>query len=60
MANIAGSPAGQQIGRHHAASRLPLNHDMGLIGFLLARCAPTSVDLLLPPAFARRPLQWLT
>jgi fatty-acyl-CoA synthase len=62
MANIDGSLAAQQIGETDAGvSWLPLYHDMGLIGFVLAPiCAQRSVDLLPPHEFARRPLQWLS
>lgn len=43
-----------------AVSWLPLYHDMGLIGFLLAPLAcQMSVDLLPTSAFVRRPLLWL-
>ena len=43
-----------------AVSWLPLYHDMGLIGFLLAPLScQMSVDLLPTSAFVRRPLLWL-
>ncbi len=43
-----------------AVSWLPLYHDMGLIGFLLAPLAcQMSVDLLPTSAFVRRPFLWL-
>ena len=62
MANIDGSLASQQIDADDSGvSWLPLYHDMGLIGFILApMCAQRSVDLLAPRDFARRPLQWLS
>ncbi|HZX86321.1 MAG TPA: AMP-binding protein, partial [Reyranella sp.] len=62
MANIDGSLASQQIDAGDSGvSWLPLYHDMGLIGFVLApMCAQRSVDLLAPRDFARRPLQWLS
>ena len=43
-----------------AVSWLPLYHDMGLVGFLLASLAgQVSVDFLPPQDFARRPQSWL-
>jgi fatty-acyl-CoA synthase len=62
MANIDGSLASQQIDAGDSGvSWLPLYHDMGLIGFVLApMCAQRSVDLLAPRDFARRPLQWVS
>lgn len=62
MANITGSLAAQEVtASDSAVSWLPLYHDMGLIGFLLApMCAQRNVDLLSPFDFARRPLQWLS
>jgi fatty-acyl-CoA synthase len=62
MANITGSLAAQEVSAiDSGVSWLPLYHDMGLIGFVLApMCAQRSVDLLAPWDFARRPLQWLS
>jgi len=62
MANIDGSLAAQEVGETDSGvSWLPLYHDMGLIGFVLApMCAQRSIDLLSPSDFARRPLQWLS
>ncbi|MCW5733175.1 MAG: fatty acyl-AMP ligase [Enhydrobacter sp.] len=62
MANITGSLAAQEVSASDSGvSWLPLYHDMGLIGFVLApMCAQRSVDLLAPWDFARRPLQWLS
>jgi fatty-acyl-CoA synthase len=63
MANLAGitGPAGLDLVEgDRAASWLPLYHDMGLIGFLLAPLsAQFSIDYLTPRDFARRPTQWL-
>jgi fatty-acyl-CoA synthase len=62
MANIDGSIAAQRLDENDSGvSWLPLYHDMGLIGFILApMCAQRSVDLLAPRDFARRPMQWLS
>ncbi|WP_421999065.1 fatty acyl-AMP ligase [Reyranella sp.] len=62
MANIDGSLASQELNERDAGvSWLPLYHDMGLIGFVLApMCGQRSVDLMPPREFARRPLQWLS
>ena len=63
MANLAGmtGPAGLDvIPGDRAASWLPLYHDMGLIGFLMAPLScQLSIDYLTPRDFARRPMQWL-
>ncbi len=62
MANIDGSITQQGLNEDDSGvSWLPLYHDMGLIGFILApMCAQRSVDLLAPHDFARRPTQWLS
>jgi fatty-acyl-CoA synthase len=62
MANIDGSIARQELDDDDSGvSWLPLYHDMGLIGFVLAPlCAQRSVDLMAPRDFARRPMQWLS
>ncbi|MBS0224207.1 MAG: fatty acyl-AMP ligase [Proteobacteria bacterium] len=62
MANIDGSLAAQEVSEIDAGvSWLPLYHDMGLVGFILApMCAQRSIDLMAPHDFARRPLQWLS
>ena len=62
MANIDGAIAAQGLDENDSGvSWLPLYHDMGLIGFILApMCAQRSVDLLAPRDFARRPMQWLS
>jgi fatty-acyl-CoA synthase len=63
MANLAGmvGPGGLDLGEgDRAASWLPLYHDMGLIGFVMAPLsAQLSIDYLTPRDFARRPMQWL-
>ena len=46
--------------KHGAVSWLPLHHDMGLVGILLAGIAACTELRLLPPrAFLARPLIWL-
>lgn len=62
MANIhAMLVHGLQVGpEDRAVSWLPLYHDMGLVGFLLAPLASqVTVDFLSPQEFARRPHLWL-
>ena len=63
MANLAGmtGPAGLDVvAGDRTASWLPLYHDMGLIGFLMAPLScQLSIDYLTPRDFARRPMQWL-
>jgi fatty-acyl-CoA synthase len=63
MANLAGitGPSGLEVvPGDRAASWLPLYHDMGLIGFLMAPLSTQiSLDYLTPRDFARRPMQWL-
>jgi fatty-acyl-CoA synthase len=63
MANLAGmtGPAGLDVVvGDRAVSWLPLYHDMGLIGFLMAPLSSQlSIDYLTPRDFARRPAQWL-
>lgn len=63
MANLAGitGPAGLEVvPGDRAVSWLPLYHDMGLIGFLMAPLSTQlSLDYLTPRDFARRPMQWL-
>jgi fatty-acyl-CoA synthase len=62
-ANLVGitGPAGLDIvAGDRTVSWLPLYHDMGLIGFLMAPLATQmSIDYLTPRDFARRPMQWL-
>ncbi len=63
MANLAGmtGAAGLDVVvGDRAVSWLPLYHDMGLIGFLMAPLsAQLSIDYMTPRDFARRPMQWL-
>ena len=63
MANLDGmtGPAGLGVvPGDRAVSWLPLYHDMGLIGFLMAPLSSQlSIDYLTPRDFARRPMQWL-
>jgi fatty-acyl-CoA synthase len=63
MANIAGmiGPGGLDLtADDRTVSWLPLYHDMGLVGFLMAPLAnQSSIDYLTPRDFARRPMQWL-
>jgi len=50
----------QVVPEDRAVSWLPLYHDMGLVGFLLAPLAgQVTVDFLPPQEFARRPHLWL-
>ena len=53
--------AGLQVGEgDRATSWLPLYHDMGLIGFMIApMMSQLSVDFLDPQDFTRRPITWL-
>jgi fatty-acyl-CoA synthase len=64
MANLAGmvGPAGLDVHEgDRGVSWLPLYHDMGLIGFLMAPLSSQlSLDYLTPRDFARRPMQWLS
>jgi fatty-acyl-CoA synthase len=62
MANLsAQAQHGLQVTPHdRPVSWLPLYHDMGLIGFMMAPLAcQLSLDLLPTGAFVRRPLLWL-
>jgi len=48
------------VPKDRAFSWLPLYHDMGLVGFLMAPLASQmTVDLMPTGAFVRRPLMWL-
>lgn len=62
IANLShASKYGLQIGQEdRCTSWLPLYHDMGFVGFLLAPIAnQMSVDYIATRDFARRPLTWL-
>lgn len=63
MANLQGmiGPGGLDLtADDRTVSWLPLYHDMGLVGFLMAPLAnQSSIDYLTPRDFARRPMQWL-
>ncbi|UYN94491.1 MAG: fatty acyl-AMP ligase [Enhydrobacter sp.] len=63
MANLDGMTGLAGLGivpGDRASSWLPLYHDMGLIGFLMAPLSTQlSIDYLTPRDFARRPMQWL-
>jgi len=63
MANLAAmtGPGGLNLtADDRTVTWLPLYHDMGLIGFLMAPLSSQcSIDYLTPRDFARRPMQWL-
>jgi fatty-acyl-CoA synthase len=49
-----------EAGRDHGVSWLPLHHDMGLVGFVLAPMAVgVSVTLMTPLSFLRDPRSWM-
>ncbi|MET9431122.1 MULTISPECIES: AMP-binding protein [unclassified Streptomyces] len=51
---------GARAERDHGVSWLPLHHDMGLVGFVLAPMAVgVSVTLMTPIAFLRDPQAWM-
>ena len=64
MANLDGQIGDNGLAvnaQDHLTSWLPLYHDMGLIGFMLAPLASQrSIDYLSARDFAKRPLQWLS
>ena len=63
MANLDAmtGPGGLNLtANDRTVSWLPLYHDMGLVGFLMAPLScQCSIDYLTPRDFARRPMQWL-
>jgi fatty-acyl-CoA synthase len=63
MANVEAmtGPGGLNLsGEDRTISWLPLYHDMGLVGFLMAPLScQCSIDYMTPRDFARRPMQWL-